>query len=455
MSGSILLVEDDTSSRELAVYNLAHAGYAVIPARDGQQGLEALESAEVDLIITDVKMPGITGIELLRVVSRTRPGLPVIVVTAYADVELAVEAMKLGAADFLGKPFSRDHLLVVVERALARHRMERELTHLRVASTGVERPIIHASGAMARLLEMADRFAASEASVLICGPNGTGKELLARRVHARSPRALGPFVPVNLAAVPETLLESELFGHVKGAFTGAAANRQGKFRQAQGGTIFLDEISELPVGLQSKLLRALQEKTVDPVGSDRTETADARVVAATNRDIEAEVRAGRFREDLYYRINVVQLEVPPLGERFEDLEPLARHFIDRYADGRSLHLPDEVLDALRRHPWNGNVRELENVCQRLVLLAPEGAVRVEDLPFGGEPDDASRGDGGALIPAALPEGGLSLFDVEKQVIERALAYKGGNVSQAAVYLRVPRHVLAYRMEKYGLSKKGG
>jgi len=403
-----------------------------------------------DLVITDVKMPGMSGIDVLRQLRQRKVDLPVIVISAYADVAPAVEAMKLGAEDFLGKPFSRDHLLVVVEKALSRRRMAKELDALRRAATGVERPIIHRSAAMTTLLAMTDRFAASDATALICGPSGSGKELIARRLHAQSPRALQPFVPVNLAAIPATLLESELFGHVKGAFTGAVADRIGRFRQASGGTLFLDEIAELPLAAQSRLLRVLQEKVVDPLGSDAQESVDVRVIAATNRNLPDEIREGRFREDLYYRLNVVQLNVPRLADRPEDILPLSQHFTSLFAKGRSLAISDELHAALLRHPWNGNVRELENVCRRLVLLAEGDVLRPGDLPFGDSEDTGAEGR--SMLPVTLPDDGFSLMDLEKQVIVRVLAQKSWNVSKTAEHLKIPRHVLAYRMEKYGIRK---
>lgn len=444
----ILLIEDDPSGRELAVYNLENSGYEVLQAPDGATGLKIVEKEPVALIITDVKMPGISGIDVLRKVVRSHSHIPVIVISAYADVEMAVEAMKLGATEFLGKPFSRDHLLVVVKKALESARLKQEVAGLRIAQTGVERPIIYKSQPMADLLRMTDQIAASEASVLITGPSGAGKELIARRIHARSTRALGPFVPVNLGAIPDNLVESELFGHVKGAFTGASTSRSGRFRQAEGGTLFLDEISELDISLQVKLLRALQERVVDPVGGEGSIPVDIRIVAATNRDLTSEIQAGRFREDLYFRINVVELAVPPLSQRTGDIPVLARHFVEQYGEGRSFHIPDEVFAALSRQHWRGNIRELENVCRRLVVLAPENTLRAKDLPN----QRNSSAEEGPMDNIVLPEEGLSLMDLEKQVIQRVLALKEGNVSAAAVYLKVPRHVLAYRMEKYGLRK---
>ncbi|MBN2340089.1 MAG: sigma-54-dependent Fis family transcriptional regulator [Deltaproteobacteria bacterium] len=451
MTNRILLIEDDASGRELAVFNLKKAGYEVTAVGNGDAGLKRLAAEAFELVITDVKMPGISGIDVLRKIKESYDNLPVIIITAYADVELAVEAMKLGAQDFLGKPFSRDHLLLVVEKALSHHAMISELHQLRQNAVSVERPILYQSETMAIVLQMTDRFAKSDASVLVTGESGTGKELIARRIHGQSDRALGPFVPINLAAIPAELVESELFGHKKGAFTGATKDRLGKFPQASGGTIFLDEIAELPLPLQGKLLRVLQEKVVDSVGSDSPTPVDVRVVAATNRNLEQEVAEGRFRTDLFYRINVVQIEIPALRARIEDIELLASQFIERFSDGRTLDIPNEIFHHLKRHHWPGNIRELENVCQRLVLLAPENQVRVEDLPFikKSSPNDSADW---LFSGKPLPQTGISLMDIEKSIIEKVLQLQNGNVSQAANFLQIPRHVLAYRMEKFGISK---
>jgi DNA-binding NtrC family response regulator len=449
MSAKILIIEDDASGRELAVFNLSRAGYHVTAARDGNEGLDLLAEQTFNLVITDVKMPGISGIDVLRKIRAEYIELPVIIITAYANVTLAVDAMKLGAADFLGKPFSRDHLLLVVEKALKHQALASEINTLRISAGGIERPILFQSTIMSDIINMTDRFAASDASVLITGNSGTGKELIARRIHTRSGRASGPFVPINLAAMPENLIESEMFGHKKGAFTGAINDRPGRFKQANGGTIFLDEIAELPLMLQGKLLRALQEKTIDSLGSDTPTAVDVRVVAATNRDLAEEVEAGRFRADLYYRINVVQIHVPPLKDRPEDIELLARHFINRFAEGRTMELPESVVAAMRAHHWPGNIRELENVCQRLALLTPGDVVRIDDLPF--VPSAASASS--VLIDnIPLPSEGISLFDLEKNIIEKALQLQNRNVSKTASWLKIPRHVLAYRMEKYGIEK---
>jgi DNA-binding NtrC family response regulator len=443
----ILFVDDDEAGRELGRYNLEEAGYAVEVAVDGRQGLERFSPETHDLVVTDLRMPQLGGMELLEQVKRRAPDVPVVVITAHGNVETAVQAMRAGAYDFIEKPFGREVLLLTVARALEHQRLRRENRSLRSRAAGVEREIVAVSEAMQQLLRTTDRVARSDASVLITGESGTGKELVARRLHARSRRADGPFVPVNCAAIPPELLESELFGHEKGAYTGATRARAGRFRRADGGTIFLDEVGEIPLSLQGKLLRVLQERSVDVVGADQSVSVDVRVVAASNQPLAEAIAAGRFREDLYYRLNVVELHLPPLRERPEDVEPLVRHFVARGAPGSELAIPEEVLEALRRHTWPGNVRELENACERLVILAEGDGLRPGDLPpavlAGSEP---------ALEWPPLPPDGLSLVDLERRVIERALQLKRGNVTQAAAYLRVPRHVLAYRIEKYGIRR---
>jgi len=445
-TATLLLVEDDPAGRELARYNLTKAGYAVDTADDGEAALARFAPARHALVITDVKMPGVSGMEVLKRVKAASPDTPVLVMTAFANVQLAVEAMKAGAWDFIGKPFNRDQLLLAVQKALDGRNLRDEVRQLRRQSRGVERPIVAGSEAMRRALELADRVAGAEAAVLVTGESGTGKELLARRIHARSPRAEGPFVVVNCAAIPGALLEAELFGHEKGAFTGAERAREGRFRAAAGGTLFLDEVGELPLPLQPKLLRVLQEHAVDPVGADRSVPVDVRVVAATNRDLRAEIDAGRFREDLFYRLNVVELRVPPLRERPADIAALVRHFVERFAPGRGLEVADELLAELASRPWPGNVRELENACERLVILCEGARLSLDALP------ERRPGAGSDEWPP-LPPGGLSLIDLEKRVIERALALKRWNVSQTAAYLGIPRHVLIYRLEKYGLKRE--
>src|SRR5512143_2761547 len=351
LPGRILFIDDDPAGREVALFNLRKAGYEVTAAEDGAVGLSAFAASPFDLVITDLKMPGIPGIEVLRQVRGRSPEVPVLVITAFGNVETAVTAMKEGAYDFIGKPFHRDQLLLAVEKALERRRLASEVRALKIRASGVGRDIVCLSPAMKKVLEVADRVAATEATVLIMGESGTGKEVVARRIHVMSPRAEGPFVAVNCAAIPGDLLESELFGHARGAFTGAVRDRIGRFRQAARGTLFLDEIGEMPLPLQVKLLRALQEKVVDAVGGDIPIRVDVRIVVATNRDLPERIREGAFREDLYYRLNVVELRVPPLRERPEDIPALVDRFMRELAQGRELAVPPQVMEQLTNRPW--------------------------------------------------------------------------------------------------------
>jgi DNA-binding NtrC family response regulator len=452
MPGRILFIDDDPAGREVALFNLRKAGYSVTSASDGQGGLDAFAAEPFDLVITDLKMPGISGMEVLRAVRARAPEIPVLVITAFGNIETAVSAMKEGAYDFIGKPFHRDHLLLSVEKALERRRLTAEVRDLRIRAGGVGREIVSVSGAMRSLLEMAARVARTDATVLITGESGTGKEMVARRIHVLSPRAEGPFVAVNCAAIPSELLESELFGHARGAFTGAVRDRAGRFRQASGGTLFLDEVAEIPAPLQGKLLRALQEKAVDAVGADASVPVDVRILAATNRDLPGRIRDGTFREDLYYRLNVVGLRVPALRERPEDIPTLARHFVSELAGGREIAIPPAVLEELSRRAWPGNVRELKNACERMVVLCPGDEISIGDLPPLALSAEGRPPEGILANWPPLPAEGLSLVDLERRVIERALRLKAGNITQAAAYLRIPRHVLVYRLEKYGIRR---
>ena len=454
MTGRILFIDDDRSGREVALFNLRKAGYDVTPASDGQEGLALFSPEKFDLVITDLKMPVVDGMEVLETVRRISPETPVLVITAFGNLETAVGAMKRGAADFIGKPFQRDQILLAVEKVLERRRLVAEVRDLRIRTSGVEREIVYVSAAMRRLIEMADRVAGSDATILITGESGTGKEVVARRIHVRSPRADKPFVAVNCAAIPGELLESELFGHTKGAFTGAVRERLGKFRQADGGTLFLDEIGEIPMSLQSKLLRAIQERVVDVVGGDAPVEVDVRVVAATNKNLQERIREGKFREDLYYRLNVVELHVPPLRERPEDIPLLVEYFVRELDAGKEMIVEPQVMEELKSRPWPGNVRELRNACERIVILSHGREMSLDDLPpapAGGRGENTAMDVAGLDWPA-LPPDGLSLIDLEKKVIEKALMLKRGNITQAAAYLRVPRHILVYRVEKYGLRR---
>ncbi|MFT5680085.1 MAG: DNA-binding NtrC family response regulator [Myxococcota bacterium] len=437
---AILFIDDDTTGRKVSVYNLSRLGIEVDEALDGADGLRQFDPAKHEVVITDLKMPGVDGMAVLNTIIKKSPQTPVVVITAFGSVDRAVEAMQAGAWDFIEKPFSRDRLEVTVRRALETSRLRRDNRRLRVGQ--VERPIIAVSQTMIRLIALTDRVASSAATVLITGESGTGKELLARRLHAHSSRAEGPFVALSCAAIPAALLEDELFGHARGAFTGASKARKGRFRSASGGTLFLDEIGELPLSLQGRLLRVLQEGMVDVIGQDAPEALNVRVIAATNRDLEACVESGDFREDLYYRLNVVRLHAPPLRQRTEDIPVLARHFLDLLG-GHRLDLPESVCKGLMARPWRGNVRELRNACERMAILATSNAVQLDDLPSHQLPAASSR------WLDLLPEG-LSLIDLERQVIEHVLGRCNDNVSEAARRLGVPRHILSYRMEKYGL-----
>jgi len=449
MSEKILVVDDDDSLRRMMEYTLQQAGYQVSVAGDGDEALAMVHKEPPRLIITDLKMERMGGFELLTHVRREYPDILVIMVTAFGSVESAVEAMQLGAHDYLVKPFSRDALRLAVQRALSYCLLQRENQELRKKLVeGENVGLITAAPGMQQLITTLDRVATAEVPVLLTGESGVGKELLALRVHEKSARASHPFVALNCAAIPQGLIESELFGHLKGAFTGALKERKGKFEQADGGTLFLDEIGELPLEQQPKLLRALQLGEIEPVGG-QTCSVDVRVVAATNLKLEDEIRQGTFREDLYYRLAVIPLEVPPLRQRSEDILLLARHFLRLYAAERQLGIKDEVLKALQLYAWPGNVRELKNLMQRLAILCNGNSVEMADLPanirqHNSEPNSVNS------APFVLPASGLSLDELEKSAIMQALERTAGNQTKAAELLRIPRHVLLYRLEKYHL-----
>jgi len=444
---TVLLIDDDDSLRRVTEYTLHQAGYRVLTANDGEQGLRLFALEKPAVVITDIQMPGLSGYEVLARIKADSPETLVIVITAHGTLEKAVEAMKQGAYDYIAKPFSRDELAMVVDKALTFLGLKAENRRLReeLAQQFDFSQIVGSSDAMQAVFEMVRRAAPSEATVLISGESGTGKELVARAIHQGSERHAGPFVAVNCAAIPAELLESELFGHVKGAFTGAVRDRQGKFEQAGGGTLFLDEVGELPLELQPKLLRALQEREIEPVGG-RTRQVDVRVVAATNLDIDAALRAGRFREDLYYRLAVIPLELPPLRDRREDVPLLARHFLAKYADGKK-ELSDAALQKMMGYAWPGNVRELENTVQRMCVLSRGEILEPEDLPA-----KVAGVDAGSSEVVRLPEGGYPLERIEQDAVLQALRRNQWNQTRAAEFLSIPRHTLIYRMEKYGIRK---
>jgi DNA-binding NtrC family response regulator len=448
----ILLVDDDESFLEIMAFLLEEEGYEVVRAKNGPEGFERLQSGLFPVMVTDLKMPGFDGLSLLKKAHGLQPNLLVIVTTAFGDMATAVAAMKAGAFDFLPKPCDRDHFKLTVRRALEHARLRREVSALRGNGSSEGKVLVFASQGMAEVVAMAERVAASDATILIQGESGTGKELLARRIHLSSQRRDLPFVAVNCGAIPRDLLESELFGHSKGAFTGATSDRKGRFAQADKGSLFLDEIAELPLELQTRLLRVLQEKVLEPVGSERSIPLDVRVLCATNQPLEAQVQAGKFRQDLFYRLNVVPLFIPPLRERKEDILPLARHFLAKHSGGREWQIPLATGERLVRMPWPGNARELENLCQRAALLAEEPVLSDEFLSTSPTPSTAQPRL--ALDGIELPVGGVSLVDLERAIVVRALEMNDYNQSSTARFLRIPRHILLYRLEKYEIPLKG-
>jgi len=464
----VLFVDDDDSLREITTMQLEGAGFRVTACGGGADAIARFEVDRADVVVTDLKMPGVDGMQVLTAIRRLDRDVPILVSTAFGSVDTAVAAMQAGAYDYVTKPVAREALVLKVRRAAALHRVIRENRNLRsqVEASG-RRPMLVVSPQMTRLMDQVRRVGPSGLPVLLMGESGTGKELVARDLHRQSERADGPFVAVNCAAIPPDLLEAALFGHTRGAFTGAAKAREGRFRAASGGTLLLDEIGDLPLALQPKLLRVLQERTVEPIGAEAPIPVDVRIVAATHRDLAACVAEGSFREDLYYRLAVLPLDVPALRQRPDDIVPLFELFLAEQAraSGRTLSVSPAAAQELLRQPWPGNVRQLENVARRVALLAPGPAIQPADLPVGGSaiPPAPAAGepppsDPGVLTvrvdtdpwELSLPKDGLPLPELERRLVEEAIRRHGGNKSAAARYLRIPRHVLLYRLEKYGI-----
>ena len=443
----ILVVDDEASQRELVSGYLKKQGYQVFAAAGGEQALEIFRREPMELILTDQRMPDLSGLDLLKAVRSINPEIQVIVMTAYGNVETAVEAMRDGAADYLTKPLNLDELRQKIQRIVERHRLYDENRALREELKARHRieGIIGDSGRMVEVISLVHRVAASEATVLIRGESGTGKELIAKAIHYASPRATRPLVRVNCAALPETLLESELFGHEKGSFTGAIASRKGRFELADTGTLFLDEIGDLPLHLQAKLLRVLQEREFERVGSSQPIKVNVRILSATHRDVESLMRAGQFREDLYYRLNVVTILVPPLRERRQDLPLLMDHFLKLFAakNGKTLRgFSRAARDALLRYDYPGNVRELENLVERAVVLCRSDVIGRGDLPLTLEEAEAPEGLQSHLTAAV--EG------LERRMIKEALKRAEGIQTRAADFLGITERALRYKLKKYGL-----
>jgi DNA-binding NtrC family response regulator len=444
---SVLVVDDDAAMREMLSSLLEEEGIHAEPADSGKAALEALSEKEFDAVLSDIRMPGTTGIELVAEIRDLRSETPVILMTAFGNLESAIEALRAGAYDYITKPFKRDVVLVALERAFERRELERENRRLRraVDHTTSFGELMGASPAMREIFAMIRKVADSRATVLITGDSGTGKEVVARTIHFSGSRTKHAFVPVNCTAIPEGLLESELFGHTRGAFTGAHASKRGLFEEANHGTLFLDEIGDMGPGLQAKLLRVLQDGEIRPVGSTTSIKVDVRIIAATNKDLRCEIDEGRFRRDLFYRLNVIPIAIPPLRERPEDIPLLAETFARKHAGKESIKLSPAALQRLRTCRWEGNARELENVIERALALVEGPEIRAEDLPLGenSTPSGASVGD--ALVQTGV-ERQLTLRELEDLYISEILRLTGGNKVRAARLLGINRRTLYRRGE---------
>jgi DNA-binding NtrC family response regulator len=449
----ILVVDDDPAIRRFAELALGGEDFEVTAAETAEDALGLMARGGYDLILTDLNMPGQSGLDLLALLQKTAADVPVLIMTAFGSVESAVNAMRLGALDYVAKPLDGEDLCHRIRAALRLTSLEAENRELKEELSVSPRPgrIVAVSEKMRTVVAEAEKLAAASLSVLIVGETGTGKELVARSLHHGGPRAEGPFVAVNCAALPADLIESELFGSAKGAFTGAFKDRVGKMEAAHRGTLLLDEIGELPLALQPKLLRALEERAVERVGENRLRQVDVRVVAATNRDPLQLVKEGRFREDLYFRLAGARITIPPLRARPEDVVPLARFLMRRVAGESAPELAPDALEALQRHPWPGNARELTNVIERALAFHPGGPLTARSL-FAEEAAESKAGENGHgrhLVP--LPEGGAPLDDMVRDLILQALERTDWNQSAAARLLRIRRHILQYRMAKFGLT----
>ena len=447
---TILIVEDEAKMRRLLELNLADDGFQTVSAGDAEAGLKLLQNGSVDLVLTDLKLPGMNGLDFLAAVKRFQAALPVVVMTAFGTVETAVEAMKAGASDYVLKPFSLDEMRLVVHKELDVRQLRAENRSLREAlQQRYQHPnVVARSVKMQEVLATVERVAPTNSTVLLGGESGVGKDLVARAIHEKSRRASGPFVKINSTAIPENLLESELFGYEKGAFTGAATNKPGKFELADKGTLFLDEIGDVPPVTQVKLLRVLQEREFERLGGTRTIKVDVRLVAATNRDLRAALEEGTFREDLYYRLNVVPIDIPPLREHKEDIPDLVNLFLSRQAEESTRKISGVSPAAMRvlmDHHWPGNVRELQNIMERAAALASGPVLEASDIHV-----DSQRAKPADSSVSFLPEG-MTLEQWEDEMIREALRRANGNKSQAARLLGLSRNALRYRLSKIGIA----
>jgi two-component system NtrC family response regulator len=452
----ILVVDDDASQRRLIEFWLKEEGYDVATAPDGHGGLQEFTEKSPALVITDIRMPGLSGLDLLGRIKSLNPDTPVILITAFGTVGDAVGAMKLGAADYVLKPLNPEELKVNVQRALQHQQLLDENRYLRDFSDTAFRfeNLVAGSRRMRDVFHLAAQVARRDSTVLVTGESGTGKELIAKAIHQNSLRDTKPFITVNCGAIPETLIESELFGHRKGSFTGAVSDRVGKFEAANEGTVFLDEVGELPMNLQVRLLRVIQEREIDKIGFPKPIPVNVRIIAATNRDLRTLIEDGQFREDLFYRLSVVTIELPPLRERRDDIPLLLAHFLKKHSARYKLSVPsisDDTLELLTRYDWPGNVRELENVVEHAVVLGLSEVIQVENLPAHIR-NSKSRI---TAISLKLPDDGIDLEEVEKEILLQSLEKNQWNQTRAARYLNISRKTLIYRMEKFSLVSAAG
>lgn len=449
---TILLIDDDKSFRRVIEYQLIEAGYDLITAENGAIGLDIINNKNIDLVITDIRMPEMSGMELLKKLKEISNDVSVIVVTAYGSIESAVEAMQLGANDYITKPADKNELILKVKKVLKYKDLLIENKTLRefLAGSLNFNNMIGSSPALKKVLEIASQVARTDSSILILGESGTGKELMAKAIHFNSLRTTKPFVVINCGAIPENLLESELFGHKRGTFTDAKTDKTGKFEAAEGGTVFLDEINELPLKLQVKILRTLHNKEIDKIGETTPRKVDVRIIAATNQDLKKLVDEKMFRDDLYYRLSIIPITLPPLRERQEDISLLAESFLNKFSIqfGKSgMRFDDEVIEIFRKYHWPGNIRELENLIHRLVVLCQGEIITVDQLP-------KEFLDGGKLetvnFTVPIPESGIDLKNLERELILQALEKMNWNQTQAAKLLNISRNSLIYNMHKFGI-----
>ncbi len=451
-STTLLVVDDDQAMREMLAALFEDHGYGVVGADSADAALELVASREFDAVLSDIRMPGKSGIELVSELHAMRPDMPVVLMTAFGSMESAIEAMRVGATDYITKPFESEAVLLTLRRVMETRALLQENRRLRraVDTTSKLGDIIGVSPAMQEIFAGIRRLAHNRSNVLITGESGTGKELVARALHFHGATPDRPFVPINCTALPEGLLESELFGHVRGAFTGAVSSKTGLFKEADGGTIFLDEIGDMSLGLQAKLLRVIQDREIRPVGSNQSISVDVRIIAATNQDLLEAARQRQFREDLYYRLNVIPIHIPPLRERREDIPELIQSFLVKHGAGEQRRLSDAAMRAATAHEWKGNARELENVIERALAFTDANEINVEDLGFSADAGPLDSSSEAVLAQAARQH--MSLHELEDKYIDQVLEFTGGNKVQAAKILKIDRKTL-YRRQQRNLERE--